>query len=110
MATTLAPQFKVRGALVKGAVCEVVLCQCNRCGNIWKPRQPKDGVPKQPSKCPACFSPLWNKPRVYEIEGAEAPTQAPKPRGKAFGEGYDERRPRQKSKKEAEELSARADN
>lgn len=102
-------QFKVRGAAVGGVVREVILCQCNRCGNIWKPRQPQNGVIKPPAKCPSCFSPLWNKPRVYDIEGAEAPTQAPKPRGRGFGAGYDERRPRQRAKKELEQVSARAD-
>lgn len=71
---------------ITGAKSQITLCQCCRCGNIWKPRKP------DPAKCPACFSPLWNKERVYNIEGADAPTQVPKPRGKPFKSGFDERR------------------
>ena len=74
--------------IVKGVKCHILLCQCVRCGNIWKPRKPS------PAKCPACFSPLWNKERVYSIEGADAPTQVPKPRGKPFEVGFDARRER----------------
>ena len=71
---------------VKGAKTQVTLCQCLRCGNIWKPHKPN------PAKCAACFSPLWNKPRVYRVEGAEEPTGTAKPRGKPFQPGFDERR------------------
>lgn len=73
---------------IQGARQAVTLCQCNRCGHLWKPRRPDP----QPSKCPSCFSPLWNKARTYRIEGAEPPTQAAKPRGKPFSKGFDARR------------------
>ncbi len=73
---------------VQGAKQTVTLCQCNRCGHLWKPRRSSPA----PSKCPACFSPLWNKARAYHIEGAEPPTRAPKPRGKPFQKGFDARR------------------
>ena len=73
---------------IQGAKQEVTLCQCSRCGNIWKPRRPDP----PPAKCPACFSPLWNKARAYHIGGAEPPTRAAKPRGKPFEKGFDARR------------------
>ena len=74
---------------VTGTRQQVTLCQCSRCGNIWKPRK------VNPAKCPACHSPLWDKERVYHLSGAHAPTQAPKPRGKPFQAGFDARRVRQ---------------
>ena len=73
---------------IQGAKQAVTLCQCSRCGHLWKPRRPDPA----PSKCPACFSPLWNKARAYRIEGAEAPTRAARPRGKPFEKGFDARR------------------
>lgn len=79
---------------VQGAKSEVTLCQCVRCGNIWKPHHNPDGTPKTPKKCPACDSPLWNKPRAYRRKGEEAPTETPKPRGRPFKAGFDERRVR----------------
>jgi len=72
---------------VQGARQQVTLCQCGRCGHIWKPRRPDP----PPSKCPSCFSPLWNKGRAYHIEGAEPPTRVPQPRGKPFSKGFDAR-------------------
>lgn len=73
---------------VQGARQQVTLCQCGRYGHVWKPRRPDP----PPSKCPSCFSPLWNKGRVYRIEGAEPPTRAPRPCGKPFSKGFDARR------------------
>lgn len=71
---------------VQGAQRQVTLCQCLRCGNIWKPRK------ATPSKCPGCNTPLWNVPYAYEIEGKEPPTRTPKVRGKPFQAGFDARR------------------
>jgi DNA-directed RNA polymerase subunit RPC12/RpoP len=67
---------------VQGASHTLTLCQCSRCGNLWAPRQ------EIPILCPECRSSLWNKPRVYRIEGAPSPTQHAKPRGRAFPKGH----------------------
>jgi DNA-directed RNA polymerase subunit RPC12/RpoP len=72
---------------VQGEQQTVTLCQCLRCGNIWKPRKPS------PARCPSCLSPLWNKERKYQLKGKEAPTQPIEGRrGKPFAAGYDPRR------------------
>lgn len=73
---------------VRGATGEITICQCSRCGELWQPRQ------TIPAKCPTCFSPLWNKPRVYKLEGAPLPDASikAKPRGRAFAAGEDSRR------------------
>jgi hypothetical protein len=92
--TTPNPEATPTTLWVQGAKGEVTLCQCLRCGNIWKPHHNADGTPKTPKKCPACDSPLWNKPRAYRRKGEEAPTETPKPRGKPFKAGFDERRVR----------------
>ena len=75
--------------LVQGETQTVTLCQCLRCGNIWKPRKPT------PARCPACLSPLWNQERRYQLKGKEAPTQPIEgKRGKPFVLGLDDRRGR----------------
>ena len=66
---------------VQGASQTLTVCQCSRCGNLWAARQ------QIPILCPSCRSSLWNKPRVYHIEGAPSPTQNAKPRGRAFAKG-----------------------
>lgn len=35
---------------------------CNRCGHTWIPRENEE-----PSVCPSCKSPYWNKERVRGI-------------------------------------------
>ena len=81
LADDFAPLIRIRGAAG-----EITICQCSRCGELWQPRQ------TVPAKCPACSSPLWNKPRVYQRQGAPPPTQTAKPRGRAFQTGIDSRR------------------
>ena len=71
---------------VQGFMGEVRLNQCLRCGSLWMERE------RGTAKCPSCRSALWNKPRVYQIEGAPPPTQEAKPRGRAFHAGEDNRR------------------
>lgn len=78
------PTFIINGR--KGG--QLTLCECGRCGNLWKPRV------ANPVRCPACRSDLWDKPRVYQVQGQEAPTQKPKPRGLGFRKGFDARRVR----------------
>ena len=34
--------------------------RCERCGHEWIPRQPEQA---EPTVCPACKSPYWNKPK-----------------------------------------------
>lgn len=71
---------------VQGFMGEVRLNQCLRCGSLWMERE------RGTAKCPSCRSGLWNKPRVYKIEGAPAPVLEAKPRGRAFQAGHDVRR------------------
>lgn len=89
---------------IQGAKKQMTVCECLRCGYLWKPHRP------DPVKCPACYSPLWNKERVYKIVGAEAPTQKAKPRGKPFQAGFDQRREGDKdSDKAADKTEPKAD-
>lgn len=82
------PSVKNRTTLtVQGEQQTVTLCQCLRCGNIWKPRKPS------PARCPSCLSPLWNKERKYQLQGKEPPTLPIEgKRGKPFATGHDSRR------------------
>jgi len=34
--------------------------KCGRCEHVWLPRKTTEG---EPTICPACKSPYWNKPR-----------------------------------------------
>jgi len=34
--------------------------RCERCDHVWVPRETTEG---QPTICPDCKSPYWNKPR-----------------------------------------------
>ena len=36
---------------------------CVRCGHNWVPR--KKG---RPTKCAGCFSPLWDRARIYKVK------------------------------------------
>ncbi len=36
--------------------------QCERCKHIWVPRTTTEG---EPTICPKCKSPYWNKPRRF---------------------------------------------
>ena len=71
---------------IQGAKTQITLCECSRCGYLWKPHR------SDPAKCPGCSSRLWNKQRAYQKAGEKAPTRTPKPRGKPFQAGFDARR------------------
>lgn len=43
-------------------------CQCERCAHEWVPRE-KD---KEPTVCPSCKSPYWDKPRRGAAASAPA--------------------------------------
>ncbi len=45
---------------------EVEGFQCLRCGYKWVPRIFK-GKTEEPTICPKCKSPYWNKPRRSEV-------------------------------------------
>ena len=36
----------------------IIELTCTRCGHKWYPRRPGE-----PTRCPKCVSPYWNKPR-----------------------------------------------
>jgi hypothetical protein len=43
--------------------------QCERCGHTWLPRnkginKKENDVKEQPTICPSCKSPYWNKPKT----------------------------------------------
>jgi predicted Zn-ribbon and HTH transcriptional regulator len=38
--------------------------QCERCGHVWVPRTKIDD---EPTICPKCKSPYWNKPRKLSV-------------------------------------------
>lgn len=40
----------------------VRIAVCIRCGHNWLPRAGN----KRPAKCPSCFDPLWDRPRIYK--------------------------------------------
>ena len=39
--------------------------QCERCDHTWVPRPTTEG---EPTICPDCKSPYWNKPRLSETK------------------------------------------
>lgn len=39
--------------------------KCERCGHEWIPRTKID---EEPTICPKCKSPYWNKPRINPIK------------------------------------------
>jgi len=42
--------------------------QCDRCGHAWLPRLKID---EEPTICPKCKSPYWNKPRRIDLAKSE---------------------------------------
>jgi predicted Zn-ribbon and HTH transcriptional regulator len=46
---------------------EVEGFQCLRCGYKWVPRIFKDSA-EEPTICPKCKSPYWNKPRQSDLK------------------------------------------
>ena len=41
-------------------------CRC-RCGHEWLPRVRRDdGTFDRPATCPACKTPLWDRPKQFE--------------------------------------------
>ena len=51
------PEFEIPKIEVEGF-------QCERCGHKWVPR----GSDEEPSVCPKCKSPYWNKPRKRKVK------------------------------------------
>lgn len=47
-------------------------CRCERCAHEWLPRE-KD---KDPTVCPSCKSPYWDKPRRGSAAVAQPPFTA----------------------------------
>lgn len=47
-------------------------CRCERCAHEWLPRD-KD---KDPTVCPSCKSPYWNKPRRGTADSSSSTTVA----------------------------------
>ena len=44
---------------------KVTVCECERCGHRWVPRNPFDAIKDAvlAKNCPECKNPKWNEPR-----------------------------------------------
>jgi predicted Zn-ribbon and HTH transcriptional regulator len=60
IAFNVRPGVNIMGRMGKKVV-QVVVYRCERCGYEWQPRQRHGNG--EPTTCPHCRSPYWNKPR-----------------------------------------------